>query len=63
MLRVLVSPQGNADAVEVRSSSGSRRLDDAALSTVKSWRFVPARHGEQPVAAWVLVPIAFTLEG
>lgn len=63
VLRVLVSAAGDAAKVEVRTSSGSDVLDDAALDAVKRWRFVPARQGEQPVDAWVLVPITFTLQG
>jgi protein TonB len=63
VLRVLVTAVGTADRVELRTSSGSRRLDSAALETVQRWKFVPARQGETPVAAWVLVPILFTLEG
>jgi protein TonB len=63
MLRVLVNAKGNADTVELRSSSGSSRLDDAAVESVKHWRFVPARQGDQPVPAWVLVPITFSLKG
>jgi protein TonB len=63
MLRVHVSADGNADAIELKSSSGSARLDEAALSTVKRWRFVPARQGEQPVAAWTVIPITFSLKG
>jgi protein TonB len=62
VLRVRVTAQGTAEAVEVRGSSGSTRLDNAALETVKRWRFVPARQGDVAVAAWVLVPIVFTLE-
>jgi protein TonB len=62
LLRVLVTPGGVAETVELRTSSGSSRLDNAALEVVKRWRFVPARRGDQPVAAWVLVPINFTLE-
>lgn len=62
-LRVLVSTEGVADKVELRSSSGSNRLDQSALDTVKRWKFVPARQGDKPVAAWVLVPISFSLEG
>lgn len=62
LLRVHVTAGGVAEAVELRTSSGSPRLDQAALETVKRWRFVPARQGDQPVAAWVLVPINFTLE-
>jgi protein TonB len=63
LLRVLVNPGGSADRVEVKSSSGSPRLDQAALDTVRRWRFVPAKQGTEPVAAWVVVPISFTLEG
>lgn len=63
VLRVLVNPKGTADKVELKSSSGSSRLDHAALETVKHWRFVPARQGDQPIAAWVLIPITFTLKG
>ena len=62
LLHVLVTASGLAQTVELRASSGSPRLDHAALEVVKRWRFVPARHGDQPVAAWVLVPINFTLE-
>ena len=62
LLRVMVNAAGGADTVEVRTSSGSPRLDQAALETVRRWRFVPARQGDQPVAAWVLVPLNFTLE-
>jgi protein TonB len=65
LLRVFVSPDGNAAQVEVRESSGFERLDKAARDTVKRWRFVPARQGEKGqergVAAWVLVPISFSI--
>ena len=63
VLRVLVNPGGTAAQLEVRSSSGSNVLDNAALEAVRRWRFVPARQGSQPVSAWVLIPITFTLQG
>lgn len=63
VLRVLVDAGGGAEAVKVQTSSGYERLDAAALETVKQWKFVPARQGEKPVPAWVLVPISFSLEG
>jgi protein TonB len=63
VLRVLVSAGGLPERVELRTSSGSPRLDQSALDTVKHWKFVPARQGGQPVEAWVLVPISFTLQG
>lgn len=62
MLRVYVSAGGLAEQVEIRASSGHTALDQAARAAVLRWRFVPARQGNQPVAAWVLVPITFTLE-
>jgi protein TonB len=63
VLRVLVTAEGAAERVELRTSSGSARLDDAALATVKRWKFVPARQGDRPIAAWVLIPISFSLKG
>ena len=63
MLRVYVSAQGAAEKVEIRTPSGSLHLDQAAREAVERWKFVPARQGDEPVAAWVLVPITFVLEG
>ncbi len=62
VLRVHVGPDGAASEVLLHASSGSPRLDESALQTVRRWKFVPARRGAEPVAAWVLVPIAFTLK-
>jgi protein TonB len=62
-LRVFVSAAGVPEKVEIGASSGSSRLDQAARDAVRQWKFVPARQGDQPVAAWVLVPITFMLEG
>ena len=62
MLRVYVSAQGEVETVQVRTSSGFPSLDTAALEAVRRWRFVPARQGTQPVAAFVIVPIVFSLE-
>jgi protein TonB len=63
VLRVLVNPAGKADEVEIRTSSGYPRLDQSARDTVRRWRFIPAKRGEEPVPAWVLIPISFSLEG
>lgn len=62
-LLVAVSADGVPERVEVRQSSGYARLDEAAVRAVKEWRFVPARRGDRPVAASVVVPVAFRLEG
>jgi protein TonB len=62
ILRVLVNPRGSADDVQVRTSSGHARLDESARETVRRWKFVPAKRGSEPVAAWVLIPISFRLD-
>ncbi|MCZ7653034.1 MAG: energy transducer TonB [Rhodocyclaceae bacterium] len=61
MLRVFVDAQGRAAKVEVQESSGHNRLDESAVTAVARWRFVPARRGSEPLAAWVRVPIVFSL--
>jgi protein TonB len=61
VLRVRVSRDGLPLTVEISQSSGFTRLDEAAKSAVERWRFVPARQGDAPVEAAVLVPLNFTL--
>lgn len=62
LLRVYVSADGRAEKVEVKTSSGFQRLDQSAEDAVSRWRFVPAKRGDQAVAAWVQVPITFQLD-
>ncbi|MBS0338129.1 MAG: TonB family protein [Proteobacteria bacterium] len=62
ILRVLVTPAGTAEDIQVRASSGAPRLDAAALDTVRRWKFVPAKRGNEAVPAWVLIPISFKLD-
>jgi protein TonB len=62
-LRVLVSRDGAPASVSVERSSGHARLDRSALEAVRAWRFVPAREQGEPVEVWMLVPIAFMLQG
>lgn len=61
-LLVRVSANGSAERVQVKQSSGSLRLDEAAVKTVQQWRFIPARMGNEAVAASVVVPIVFRLD-
>jgi len=63
VLRVHVAATGGVDEIQVRTSSGHLRLDQAAREAVQRWKFVPARHGGESIAAWVLVPIPFVLIG
>ncbi|MEQ1597822.1 MAG: energy transducer TonB [Methylotenera sp.] len=62
VMKVLVSTEGLADEVQIEKSSGSERLDDAAMNAVKKWRFIPAKKNNQPLSAYVLVPMKFSLD-
>ena len=62
VVRVLIGVDGSAQQAEIRNSSGFERLDQAALATVRSWRYVPGRRGGIPEAMWFNVPINFILE-
>ncbi|MDR0776302.1 MAG: TonB family protein [Azonexus sp.] len=62
LLRVQVTTDGRASAVELEKSSNYTRLDEAARQAVASWRFVPARRGDEAVEASVIVPIVFRLD-
>jgi periplasmic protein TonB len=61
MVRVEVMPDGTSGRVRLQKSSGHPVLDDAALSAVQRWRFVPAVDGQFPVRALVDLPIRFDL--
>ena len=61
ILRVLVSPDGRPEQVDVQLSSGSSRLDQAAREAVGRWQFIAARRGNEAIGAWVRVPIIFKL--
>lgn len=63
LLKVLVSENGLAENVQLDASSGYDKLDRAAIEAVKKWSFIPARRSNQPVSAYVLVPIKFSLGG
>ncbi|HQE39762.1 MAG TPA: TonB family protein [Zoogloea sp.] len=60
-LDVRVSAEGIPIAVKVRDSGGHESLDEAAVTAVWHWRFVPARRGGDAVEASVIVPIRFRL--
>jgi protein TonB len=63
VVRVLVGAVGRAERVEVEQSSGSRRLDEAAVSAVRRWEFQPAATGSGPVPSWTSVRVVFRLTG
>lgn len=60
-VRVEIDEGGNLLSVGVAESSGYKLLDDAAVKTVKRWRFKPATRDGVPVRGIVTVPIEFRL--
>ncbi|MFM8865957.1 MAG: TonB family protein, partial [Limnohabitans sp.] len=61
-VRALINTEGRAEQIEIRTSSGYPRLDEAALETVKRWRYVPGKRAGVPEAMWFNVPVRFVLE-
>ncbi len=62
LMKVLVSADGAAEDVQIEKSSGSERLDNAAIQAVKRWRFIPAKKNNQALSAYVIVPVKFSLD-
>ncbi len=62
VLQVLVLPDGTAGSVSLHRTSGHPVLDEAALSSVKNWKFLPAMDGNFPVQSVVRLPVRFDLK-
>ncbi len=62
VLNVEVLADGVSGQLQVHQSSGHAILDRAALTSVKTWRFVPARRGGRNVTEWFKIPILFSLK-
>lgn len=62
LVDVLVSDQGTAQEAKVQTSSGFFRLDNAAVSTVLTWRFVPGKRAGVAQSMWFTVPITFAIQ-
>jgi protein TonB len=50
------------DALAEPDSNASPALEKAALESVKSWTFTPAKAKSGPVETWVVVPVKYTLK-
>jgi protein TonB len=62
VVNVYIGTDGIAQKVEIKTSSGYERLDQAALTTARAWRYIPGKRGGVPEAMWFSVPINFVLE-
>jgi protein TonB len=63
VVRVTVEPSGRVSGVRIRTGSGFGVLDQAALQSVRSWRFDPKVMGGVAVQGVVDVPVNFSLRG
>lgn len=63
VLRVLIDERGQACNIEIESSSGYARLDNAAKEAVARAAFRPYLEDGKPRPALVLIPIEFSLTG
>ena len=59
---MLISAQDLPERVELAKSSGFDRLDNAAIDTVKRWKFVPGKRNGVAEAMEYLVPVNFVLQ-
>ena len=62
LVRVLVGIDGTPLKAELKQSSGFDRLDQTALDTIMTWRFVPGQRAGVKEAMWAVVPLQFVLE-
>jgi protein TonB len=63
VLQVELDERGKVTNAVVATSSGSPRLDEAALAAVRQWSCNPAMRGGVAVRATALQPFNFILEG
>jgi len=61
VLRVVIDERGEASSIEIETSSGHARLDDAARAAVLRAAFRPYVEDGEPRRALVLIPIEFAL--
>lgn len=60
-VRVRLDPDGTAAEILLWRGTGFDLLDRAALAAVRGWRFLPAMRDGRAVAAWVEIPVRFSL--
>jgi TonB family protein len=63
ILRLYVTAAGAVDSVRVEQASQYPAFDSAAVLGARDLRFEPARRGDEPLGAWVLLPVQFDLPG
>ena len=63
LLRAEVNAQGEPVKVEIQKSSGYPLLDQAALKTVRKWKFQPPQENGESRPGNLVLPVEFKLRG
>jgi protein TonB len=58
-IRAQVLTNGQVGEMFVRPPRVAPVLEQAAMDTIRRWRFKPARRNGEPVSAWVNIPIEY----
>ncbi|MCB5184779.1 energy transducer TonB [Methylobacillus gramineus] len=61
MLRMLISEAGVPESIQIETSSGSERLDKAAVEAAKKSRFNSYKRNNKPMKVSVIAPVRFTI--
>lgn len=61
LLRLRINANGQVQRLHLLRSSGHSLLDEAAIETLRAWRFAPAQQGSARVPATLDVPVRFEL--
>lgn len=61
LLDVLILADGSVAQLKMHTSSGYRRLDQAALKAVRQWHYQPATRGGTAIDYWYRQPVVFRL--
>lgn len=61
MVGLTISVSGTVTSAWVENSSGNSTLDQAAVNSVYSWRFAPAKQNGVAIEVQSRVPVSFTL--
>lgn len=62
LLHALVAVDGLAKQLKLKTSSGHRILDRAALAAVRKWEFEPPVQNGQKIQSWISVPVRFVIQ-
>jgi len=62
-VRFLVQTDGSVSQITILESEPAGTFDQAVIDAVSGWRFEAGRLAGEPVAAWIVTPILFDLDG